>query len=55
MRGLIWLIERNVRAAWVIYGEIGIRQYYGYSKQQAKEKYLDECKKSVFYERRTAQ
>lgn len=41
----IYLIERNIRGAWVIYGSIGIRQYYDYTKKEAKQKYLDEIKK----------
>ena len=40
----IYLIERNIRGAWVIYGSIGIRQYYDYTKSEAKQKYLDEIK-----------
>ena len=40
----IYLIERNIRGAWVIYGSIGIRQYYDYTKKEAKQKYLDEIK-----------
>lgn len=40
--GVIHFIERNVHGAWVIYGIMGIRQYYGYTKAQALEKYRDE-------------
>lgn len=43
----IFFMERNVRGAWVIYGRLGVRQYYGYSKKQAKEKYLEECKQKI--------
>ena len=43
----IWLVERNVRGAWVIYGAIGVRQYYGYTKAEAKAKYQAECKKDM--------
>ena len=40
----IYLIERNIRGAWVIYGSIGIRQYYDYTKREAKKLYLEEIK-----------
>lgn len=43
----IRIIEQNIRGAWVIYGAAGIRQYYGYTKQQAKKLYLKECKKNL--------
>ena len=43
----IFFMERNVRGAWVIYGRLGVRQYYGYSKKKAKEKYLEECKQKI--------
>ena len=48
MKGNIFLIEKNVRGAWVIYGAIGVKQYYGYTKAQAKQKYIDECQKVNF-------
>lgn len=43
----IRLIQQNIRGAWVIYGAAGVRQYYGYTKEQAKELYLKECKKNL--------
>ena len=42
-RGIIFFIERNIRGAWVIYGLEGIK-YYGYTKEQARQKYLDEAR-----------
>lgn len=36
-------MERNIRGAWVVWGADGIKQYYGYTKAQARQKYLDEC------------
>lgn len=35
----IFFIEQNIHGAWVIYGAIGVRQYYGYSKRAAQAKY----------------
>lgn len=40
----ITLIERNRYGAWVIYGEIGMRQYYFYTKREAMQRYRNECK-----------
>lgn len=45
----VWAVEKNVRGAWVIYGDIGLRQYYFYTKRQAIEKYKAECKRLCFY------
>lgn len=44
----IYLMEKNIRGAWVIYGTLGVRQYYYYTKAQAKNLYLDECKRKFF-------
>lgn len=46
MNDFVWLVEKNVHAAWVIYGAIGIRQYYGYSKREACRRYREECRKN---------
>lgn len=35
----IAFIERNDRGAWVIYGKLGIRHYYYYTKDTAIMKY----------------
>jgi hypothetical protein len=48
MSGYIFFIELNIRGAWVIYGRLGVRQYYGYTKAQSKQRYIDECKKKLF-------
>lgn len=42
---LIFFTELNIRGAWVVYGRIGIRQYYGYTREQAKKAYKGECLK----------
>ena len=39
----IFFIEKNIRGAWVIYGDIGIKQYYGYTKAEATKKYKNEA------------
>lgn len=52
MKGYVFFIERNIRGAWVIYGRIGVRQYYYYTKSQAKEKYETECKKVLVDEKK---
>lgn len=40
------LVEKNIHGAWVIYGEIGIRQYYYYTKSQAMDLYREEVAKT---------
>ncbi len=35
MRGAIHFIEKNIYGAWVVYGIIGVKQYYYYTKKQA--------------------
>ena len=44
---IVWFIEKNIRGAWVLYGIEGIKQYYGYTKAQAKQKYIEDCKNIV--------
>lgn len=36
---IIYFVERNIHGAWVVWGGDGIKQYYGYTKRQAIEKY----------------
>ena len=43
-RNTIDFIEKNIRGSWVIYGEIGIKQYYYYTKAQAIKLYKEEVK-----------
>ena len=40
----IFFMEKNIHGAWVVYGIDGIKQYYGYTKAQAREKYIEDCK-----------
>lgn len=48
MKSPISFMEKNIHGAWVIYGELGIRQYYYYTKAQAKQRYIDEYNKTHF-------
>ena len=48
MKNNIFFIEWNIRGAWVVYGAIGVRQYYGYTKKEARQKYEDECARILF-------
>lgn len=41
-------IRRTFQGAWEIHGDIGTRQYMGYTKKQAIARYADECKQSIF-------
>ena len=41
-RGIIDFIERNIRGACVVWGALGIRQYYNYTKAEAERMYRDE-------------
>lgn len=38
------IVEKNIRGAWVIWGDIGMRQYYYYTKREAMALYRAECK-----------
>lgn len=43
----ISMISKTFQGAWAIYGAIGYRQYMGYSKSEAKRKYLAECNERI--------
>lgn len=49
----IFFIEKNIHGAWVIWGVLGIRQYYYYTKKEAKERYIEEAKGTVFHNVKT--
>ncbi len=51
----IFLIEKNARGAWAVYGALGVRQYYGYSKGEARARYEEECQKTVFHNMKSAE
>lgn len=42
VKSKIFFTEKNHRGAWVVYGFGGIKQYYGYTKAEAEEKYTEE-------------
>lgn len=44
-RSTIDFVEKNIHGAWVVWGEIGIRQYYYYTKAQAIKLYREEVNK----------
>lgn len=44
----VFFVERNIRGAWVIYGALGVRQYYGYTRAQALAEYREECRNTIF-------
>ncbi len=46
--GIIFFTEKNVHGAWVIFGRLGIRQYYDYTKNEACKKYKEEFNKTIF-------
>ena len=39
------LVERNAYGAIVIFGDIGFRQYYGYTQSEAERLYSEEVRK----------
>ena len=43
MRGVtvIFFMEKNVHGAWVVYGIHGVKQYYGYTKSEARKLYIN--------------
>ncbi len=49
-KSCIRLVEKNIRGAWVVYGAVGIRQYYGYSKAESIRRYKEECKNTIIVE-----
>ena len=52
MRSCIHLVERNIRGAWVIYGLLGVRQYYYYTKREAMRLYREEFQNTTAINRR---
>lgn len=47
----IYLTERNVHGAWVVYGIIGVRQYYFYTKRQAERLYRKSVDEELCFNR----
>ena len=55
LRGIkcIESMYRTFQAAWIVYGIIGMRQYMGYSKTEAKEMYMSESRQKILIGRNT--
>lgn len=51
MKTKIYFMEKNIRGAWVVYGIIGIKQYYGYTKTEARRKYIAEVNDTIIVAR----
>ena len=49
---MIFFTEKNIHGAIVIYGRLGIRQYYNYTESQARKTYMQECNAKIVTERR---
>ena len=39
----ILFMEKNHRGAWVVYGDIGVKQYYYYTRTEAARLYKEEA------------
>lgn len=44
---IIFFSEKNVHGAWVVYGINGVKQYYGYTKKEAENRYREEAEKVI--------
>lgn len=49
VKGFIFFTEQNIHGAYVIYGELGVKQYYGYTKKESEQMYKEECKSKLVY------
>lgn len=47
MNKRIYFMEKNIHGAYVVHGIIGIKHYYGYTKKEAYEMYLEEVKNTI--------
>ncbi len=47
----VFAVEKNIRGAWVIYGALGVRQYYGHTKLQSIAKYRQEYREKILEEK----
>lgn len=43
----IFFVECNIRGAWSVWGALGVKQYYGYTKKQAIDLYLKEVDEKI--------
>lgn len=44
----IYFSETNHRGGIAVYGELGVRQYYGYTEKEARRMYEEECEQKIF-------
>ena len=44
---IIFFSEKNIHGAWVVYGINGVKQYYGYTKKEAEDRYREEARKAI--------
>lgn len=42
-KNFVMFAEKNIHGAWTVYGANGVRQYYGYSKREAIQRYNEEA------------
>lgn len=42
MKSCIHFVEKNIHGAWVIYGDLGMHQYYYFTKREAMRRYREE-------------
>ena len=47
MRNCVYFMEKNVHGAWVVYGELGVRQYYYMSRAEAISSYKQEYQNTI--------
>ena len=45
---IVYFMERNIHGAWVVYGASGVKQYYGYTKEEARRMYIEAHKSVTF-------
>jgi hypothetical protein len=48
------MIEQNIYGAWVVYGLLGVKQYYGYTKTQARRMYKAEAENKFFFNKKSS-
>lgn len=45
---IIYFTEKNIHGGYTIYGIDGVKQYYGYTKDEAEKRYRSEAKEKIF-------
>lgn len=44
---IVYFMEKNIHGAWVVYGINNVKQYYGYSKKEARRRYIEEARQEI--------